>query len=257
MTRLPENKIRQQFLEYLTRDHQLFNDYQHVTNFYELDHQILTALTRQQSVLAEQLLETLTLDLLKLPQADEYRSVRLYFMGLTFQASRMIPVDSPDVNVSLTYTSALLSLIETLQTPVEYMYAIPVIVEGLTTVLSPLASSASSNPHIVKAIRLIEDRLTDCTLTPVTVAEQVGVSHHYLSVLFREEVGESLFKRIRRRRIDASLTELIGTSHSICSIAETYCFPSCSAYIHTFKSYKQMTPLQYRQLFQLENAPRR
>ncbi len=105
-------------------------------------------------MLAEQLLETLTLDLLKLPQADEYRSVRLYFMGLTFQASRMIPVDSPDVNVSLTYTSALLSLIETLQTPVEYMYAIPVIVEGLTTVLSPLASSASSNPHIVKAIRL-------------------------------------------------------------------------------------------------------
>jgi AraC-like DNA-binding protein len=70
-----------------------------------------------------------------------------------------------------------------------------------------------------------------------------------LSTLFKQEVGESVPERIRRRRIDASIADLLGTNLPICTIGEKYRFASCTAYINTFKTYKQMTPLQYRQLF--------
>lgn len=247
-----ENKIRQQFFHHLLHNKHVFGDYDHVENFYELDQQIVRALKNNQLTLAQQLLESLTLDLLKLPKSDEYRGVLLYYRGLTYHISRLVPVTNPDVQTSLTYTSALLTLIDELQSPLDFMYAIPVITESLATMLSFLASPISTNESVRTTIRLIEEGLVDPNLSLSTIAATVGLSNHYLSSLVKQETGESIPERIRRRRIDASTTDLSETALPICTIAETYCFPSCTAYINTFKSFKQMTPLQYRQLFHIQ-----
>lgn len=249
-----ENKIRQQFLNHLLRDKNVFDDAHHVKNFYELDERIVRALKNNQLTLAQQLLESLTLDLLQIPKPNEYRSVVLYYRGLTYHISRLVPVTNPDVQTSLTYTSALLALIDELRTPLDFMYAIPVITESLATMMSFLVSPTSTNESVSTTIRLIEEGLIDPTLSLSSIAVKVGLSNNYLSSLVKQETGESIPERIRRRRIDASVTDLLETSLPICTIAETYCFPSCSAFINTFKSYKQMTPLQYRQLFHIQKS---
>lgn len=244
-----ENKIKRQFLNHLHRDKNLFDDFQHVDNFYTLDQQIVSALRSAHPIRAEQLLETLTLDLLKLPVADEYMSVRFYYRGLVYHVIRLIPVDNPNVQTALNYTSALLALIDELTTTLDFLYAIPVIVDHLTKMMAFLSPPVSTNPNVTTAIHLIEDHLKEPTLSLPWIAQQTGLSNNYLSALFKQEVGESVPERIRRRRIDASIADLLGTNLPICTIGEKYRFASCTAYINTFKTYKQMTPLQYRQLF--------
>ncbi|WP_215191663.1 helix-turn-helix transcriptional regulator [Exiguobacterium sp. s7] len=218
-------------------------------NFYTLDQQIVSALRSAHPIRAEQLLETLTLDLLKLPVADEYMSVRFYYRGLVYHVIRLIPVDNPNVQTALNYTSALLALIDELTTTLDFLYAIPVIVDHLTKMMAFLSPPVSTNPNVTTAIHLIEDHLKEPTLSLPWIAQQTGLSNNYLSALFKQEVGESVPERIRRRRIDASIADLLGTNLPICTIGEKYRFASCTAYINTFKTYKQMTPLQYRQLF--------
>jgi AraC-like DNA-binding protein len=246
-----ENKIKRQFLNHLHRDKNLFDDFQHVDNFYTLDQQIVSALRSAHPIRAEQLLETLTLDLLKLPVADEYMSVRFYYRGLVYHVIRLIPVDNPNVQTALNYTSALLTLIDELTTTLDFLYAIPVIVDHLTKMMAFLSPPVSTNPNVTTAIHLIEDHLKEPTLSLPWIAQQTGLSNNYLSALFKQEVGESVPERIRRRRIDTSIADLLGTNLPICAIGEKYCFASCTAYINTFKTYKQMTPLQYRQLFHI------
>ncbi len=246
-----ENKIKRQFLNHLHRDKNLFDDFQHVDNFYTLDQQIVSALRSAHPIRAEQLLETLTLDLLKLPVADEYMSVRFYYRGLVYHVIRLIPVDNPNVQTALNYTSALLTLIDELTTTLDFLYAIPVIVDHLTKMMAFLSPPVSTNPNVTTAIHLIEDHLKEPTLSLPWIAQQTGLSNNYLSALFKQEVGESVPERIRRRRIDASIADLLGTNLPICAIGEKYCFASCTAYINTFKTYKHMTPLQYRQLFHI------
>ena len=249
MTHPVENKIKRQFLNHLHRDKNVFDDFQHVDNFYILDQQIVSALRSAHPIRAEQLLETLTLDLLKLPVSDEYMSVRFYYRGLVYHVIRLIPVDNPNVQTALDYTSALLILIDELTTTLDFIYAIPVIVEYLTKMMAFLSPPVSTNPNVTTTIHLIEDHLTEPELSLPWIAQQIVLSNNYLSALFKQEVGESVPERIRRRRIDASIADLLGTNLPVCAIGEKYSFASCTAYINTFKTYKQMTPLQYRQLF--------
>lgn len=247
MNRYMENRIRQQFLTHLARENNHFTDQSYVENFYELDEQIIRALQTNQLQLANTLLETLTLDLLKHPMIDEYHGVRLYFRGLTYHVSRLVPVSNSNVQTSLAYTSALLRLVDELHTPLDFVYAIPVVTESLATMMSFISSQDSSDHRVLSAIRLIEEHLTDPTLSLSSVAIGVGLSNNYLSSLFKQETGETIAERIRRRRIEASMNDLIVTSLPICSIAKSYCFSSCTTFISTFKTYKNMTPLQYRQ----------
>lgn len=229
----------------------MFDDFSHVDNFYTLDQQIVSALRNAHPIRAEQLLETLTLDLLTLPTEDEYVSVRFYYRGLVYHVIRLIPIDNPNVQTALTYTSALLTLIDEFETTLDFLYAIPVIVDYLTKMTAFLSPPVSTNPNVSATLQLIEEHLKDDTLSLPWIADQVGLSNNYLSALFKQEVGESVPERIRRRRIDASIADLLGTSLPICTIGEKYRFASCTAYINAFKSYKRMTPLQYRQLFHL------
>ncbi|WP_147349561.1 helix-turn-helix transcriptional regulator [Exiguobacterium sp. AM39-5BH] len=218
-------------------------------NFYTLDQQIVNALRSAHPIRAEQLLETLTLDLLKLPVSDEYRSVRFYYRGLVYHVIRLVPVDNPNVKAALDYTNVLLILIDELTTTLDFIYAIPIIVEYLTKMMAFLSPPVSTNPNVTATIQLIEDHLKEPELSLPWLAQKIGLSNNYLSALFKQEVGESVPERIRRRRIDASIADLLGTNLPICTIGEKYRFASCTAYINTFKTYKQMTPLQYRQLF--------
>ncbi len=246
-----ENKIKRQFLHHLHRDKNLFDDFSHVDNFYTLDQQIVSALRNAHPIRAQQLLEKLTLALLTLPTEDEYVSVRFYYRGLVYHVIRLIPVDNPNVQTALTYTSALLTLIDELETTLDFLYAIPVIVEYLSKMTAFLSPPVSTNPNVTTTIHLIEDHLKEPELSLPWIAQQIGLSSNYLSALFKQEVGESVPERIRRRRIDASIADLLGTNEPICAIGEKFRFASCTAYINTFKSYKRMTPLQYRQLFHL------
>lgn len=247
MNRYMENQIRQQFLTHLSREKRHFTDQRYIDNFYELDEQIIRALQSNQLRLANTLLETLTLDLLQHPMIDEYHGVRLYFRGLTYHVSRLVPASNLHVQTSLAYTSALLKLVDELHTALDFVYAIPVITESLAKMMSFISPHVSSDHRVLSAIQLIEEHLTDSSLSLSSVAIGVGLSNNYLSSLFKQETGETIAERIRRRRIEASMNDLIATSSPICAIGKSYCFSSCTTFISTFKAYKNMTPLQYRQ----------
>ena len=84
---------------------------------------------------------------------------------------------------------------------------------------------------------------------PTTVrrlAEEVGLSPSYVSVLFMKETGVAVSEYIRRKRVETAKTLLEYTDFSCLDIAEYLCFSSDSHFSQLFRKYTGQTPTEYR-----------
>lgn len=78
------------------------------------------------------------------------------------------------------------------------------------------------------------------------LAEYVSRNPSYLSGLFQKELGQSPAAYIRGRKLSASRWNLAFTRESVAAIADTYAFPSASAFCAQFREAYGQTPQQYR-----------
>ncbi len=112
-------------------------------------------------------------------------------------------------------------------------------------ITSAVASSASSNPMITKAVDHINSRYTS-QITLDELCAATGVSKQHLCRLFQAVLNARPMEYIAKRRIQAAKELLSHTDLSIEDIAEQTGFCSGSYFCKLFRRYEGITPTQFR-----------
>jgi AraC-like DNA-binding protein len=108
------------------------------------------------------------------------------------------------------------------------------------------ATLQASHPQIVAALRCVEERLADPTLTVAGVARHVGVHPNYLSHLFAEQTGQRLSRFITDRRVERAKTLLVTTHWPIKRIAHETGYANPNWFSFVFRAFAGLTPSEYR-----------
>ena len=106
-----------------------------------------------------------------------------------------------------------------------------------------------NNPLIVEAKRFIAENYADSLLSLSAVAEHLGVSHSYLSKLFKNSLGVYFTDYLNSCRIGRAADLLENTDLSVNEIAGRSGFNSSQSFIRVFKQFRGKTPGQYRETF--------
>lgn len=99
--------------------------------------------------------------------------------------------------------------------------------------------------RIERSLQYIDQKL----YSPITldeVAAAVSVTPQYLTTLFREETGMTLYQYIRNRKIDEAKMLLLYSDDSITTIASALGFSSNAHFSAAFKSVTGDTPSHFR-----------
>lgn len=88
--------------------------------------------------------------------------------------------------------------------------------------------------HLNEKIRLSE------------IAEELGLSVSYLSKLFHDETGTTIYQYINKKRIETAGRMLIYSDYEAADIANFLAFSSHSHFIEMFKRETGLTPREYR-----------
>lgn len=99
--------------------------------------------------------------------------------------------------------------------------------------------------HIYKCIHYIDTHLYD-KISLRHLVEHTGLSESYLSVAFKNEVGETVTSYIQRKKADEAARLLLFTNKTHIEISCLLNYSSQSNFIQIFKKYKLMTPKQYQ-----------
>ena len=78
------------------------------------------------------------------------------------------------------------------------------------------------------------------------IAQHVYLSRSYLSSLFREETGQTLFSYINQVRVEKSKLFLMDSSISLAEVATMCGFEDQSYFTKVFRKITEMSPKQYR-----------
>lgn len=102
-------------------------------------------------------------------------------------------------------------------------------------------------PHLDRAIRIINQHITNRDLSVSFLAEHLNLSTTHLSNLFRLNLGMNASDYIAKRKIAEITYDIVHTSLPLADIREKYGFISHSHFIQFFKRHQGKTPLKYRQ----------
>jgi two-component system, response regulator YesN len=99
--------------------------------------------------------------------------------------------------------------------------------------------------EIADAQRYIREHL-DQSLTLVSVANQVGLSSHYLSRLFRIETGSSFNDYVTQQRMEKAIGLLQNTTMRVYEVGNAVGIPSYRYFTATFRQYTGQSPTFYK-----------
>lgn len=102
-----------------------------------------------------------------------------------------------------------------------------------------------SRIEIRSAIKWINENMQQPISLPV-IAEQVGLSPHYISRLFREETGDSINRYITKLRMEKAVELLKRTNKKVYEIAEEVGIPSYRYFTVTFRNWTGVSPTDYK-----------
>ena len=109
---------------------------------------------------------------------------------------------------------------------------------------------------ISKDCRVIVDYLNEHYREEInldTLAKQIFLSKHYLSHIFKAEMGISPIKYLTLKRIEESKRLLKETHYSITKIAELVGYPNAIYFGQFFKKVVELSPSEYRQSVRTES----
>ena len=116
-------------------------------------------------------------------------------------------------------------------------------------------SRAEYSPIIRDVMKYIDFHYQE-KLTLQSLSDQFSVSKNHLSHIFHQEVGQTLTDYINTQRIDRAILLLNTSGDSMPVIAEQCGFSDANYFTRTFRKYKNMSPLQYRQMMNAKEPPR-
>ena len=102
-------------------------------------------------------------------------------------------------------------------------------------------------PFILKrALALIEERLSDATLSNTQLAASLHISEIYLRKLFCTYLSTSPKRYVQAIRINRARDLLIGSSYTVSEIAEKCGYSGVGLFCRAFKAKCGVTPSEYR-----------
>lgn len=110
----------------------------------------------------------------------------------------------------------------------------------------------SKQAVLEKTIHYIEHHYTE-PITLDLLSDALGYSKYYISHLFKEEMGLSVYDYVIRRRLLRVKRKLIESEQSIEEIALESGFSSDISLYRTFKRVYSITPKQFKKVFQYKN----
>ncbi len=119
------------------------------------------------------------------------------------------------------------------------------LIDFATKVKRAKAAQKPLSMPVIQAINYIDSRL-HYHLSLEDIANAVGRSASYLSVLFKEEMGVPLSRYINSEKIEEARHLLRDTDMTICEIAETLAFGSQSYFTKLFREFTGETPKSWR-----------
>ncbi|WP_337103365.1 response regulator [Paenibacillus sp. YIM B09110] len=102
-----------------------------------------------------------------------------------------------------------------------------------------------SRYEIRSAVQWIKDHLGEPISLPV-IAEQVGLSPHHISKLFREETGSTVNQYITRLRMEKAIELLRHSNKKVYEVAEEVGIPSYRYFTITFRNWTGVSPTDYK-----------
>ncbi|GBF78217.1 DNA-binding response regulator [Paenibacillus sp. 598K] len=99
--------------------------------------------------------------------------------------------------------------------------------------------------EVRQAFVYIRDHL-QAPLTLQLIAEQVGLSPHHLSRLFREETGSTVGETITRLRMEKAVELLSQTNMKVYEVAERIGIPSYRYFTQLFRKWTGLAPTDYK-----------
>ncbi|NHN31657.1 response regulator transcription factor [Paenibacillus agricola] len=138
--------------------------------------------------------------------------------------------------------------------PVEYQSLISAVEEAFETRKlwkgahsdSALPMPQVLNDSIRKALTYISSELSNTSLGIKEVAEYIHLNSSYVSVLFKEETGQTFSDYLTRQRLAKAKLLLVGTDMKIYEIAERTGFSSSKYFVKVFREAEDLTPKEFR-----------
>lgn len=103
-----------------------------------------------------------------------------------------------------------------------------------------------AGPIVKAALKVINERFRDPSISRSIIAEAVGICGDYLSKQFHKECGISIPEYINRLRLAEASRLLPETNDRISKVAASLGFSNMSYFSSIFKKHFIMTPEQYR-----------
>ncbi len=169
-----------------------------------------------------------------------YTCVDIYMTARAFAKE----IGVPDEQFSTRFGSVddIESRLCTDEATVEFLY------EMLLQCMEWRAGSACSRggSTMQTAMRYIDENYMNCELSLGTVAEAVGLSPSYLSMLFKKETGTNFSDHLTRVRIHRAKELLCCTNKMVYEVAYDVGFSDYRYFSQIFKKNTGMTPRQFQ-----------
>lgn len=115
------------------------------------------------------------------------------------------------------------------------------------TLYSALNHEPDAQQELYEAMRhYIEDHFTDKQLNVASIADHFHLSTSYLSRIFQQYAGKSIYSYIIQRRLEYAVSLLTESNLSIAQCAKKCGYESPNYFAHSFSMVYGMSPREYR-----------
>ncbi len=109
----------------------------------------------------------------------------------------------------------------------------------------PTEEAKNKGHTFYELLRFIDSNICE-PITLKQIAASLSYSESYLSHLFKEKTGTSIWEYISRKRIERSLLLLSSGKYSVTEVSEILKYESPKSFTKAFKKHMNCTPTEYR-----------
>ncbi len=173
------------------------------------------------------------------------KGFQLYFLEILAAISKLARVFQIDVTEILPHGSGFYADISRFETTDEMKEWIETLCSKLMDIISAKRVNTIQT-MLEKAKDFIDENFDDHELSLQKLADVLFISPSYLSLIFKNEAGETFLKYLIRVRLEAAKELLNAPDVKITEVAERVGYPDISYFSYFFKKNFGVSPREYR-----------
>lgn len=100
--------------------------------------------------------------------------------------------------------------------------------------------------YIKRAQQMIRARYMDPELSPHAIAQEIGVTKHYLMMLYQKHLGHTILQEIQALRIEQACSKILNSQDKLIEIGFACGYNTRQSFFTNFKRIMSISPSQYR-----------